>query len=66
MNAKDRLQVAQSRLKELGVQDVKFFLTPGVAELPKSEVLEDAAEFLEDYLEGRYTEVQKIKESVAA
>jgi hypothetical protein len=66
MDARERLQGVQSQLEGHGVQDVKFFFKPGLAELPNSVVLEDAAVFLETYLEGRYTEVQKISESAQA
>ncbi len=66
MNARERLQAVQSKLAARGVQDVKFFFRPGLAELPKSVVLDDAAEFLEAYLAGNYTEVEKINESVVA
>jgi hypothetical protein len=63
MSADSRLDEVQAALKKRGVRDVKFcfFLSD---EKPSSEVVTDAATFLQAYLEeGQHTAVEGIGDS---
>jgi hypothetical protein len=60
MSANDRLKTAQSALEQRGVVDVKFCFALGLDSRPKSAVTNGVADFLDAYLAGRYTVLDKI------
>jgi hypothetical protein len=57
------LNDCEEELRKRGVQDIKFFFSPGVSAFPLSEVREGVREFLSDYLNGNYKVVKKINDS---
>ena len=64
MGALDRLQVVQSALEARGARDVKFFFKLDLAATPRSDVRNGIAHFLDAYLKGRSTKVERIGDSV--
>ena len=61
MSANTRLQEMQSALEKRGVKDVKFcFSSKALASKPSSEVSSGVADFLDAYLCGRSTKVERI------
>lgn len=58
--ANERLRETQSALTERGVTDVKFCFSLSLAQKPSSKVGNDVADFLDGYLKGRTTVVEKI------
>jgi hypothetical protein len=57
------LQSVEDELKRRGIKDVKFCFDPEVRQLPKSQVMEAARQFLSDYLNGQYTVLPFIGDS---
>lgn len=64
MSASNRLHSVQSTLEQRGVRDVKFCFSLAMAERPASEVAGSVADVLDAYLKGRFTEVERIGDSV--
>lgn len=60
MSAGDRLQAMQSALEKRGVRDVKFFFKLGMKEMPRSDVRNGVADFLDAYVKGRSKKVTRI------
>jgi hypothetical protein len=60
MSANTRLHELQSALQTRGLRDVKFCFTLGLAEVPHSEVVAGVSDFLDAYLKGRFTVVDRI------
>jgi hypothetical protein len=60
MSANNRLQELQSALKERGLRDAKFCFSLGLAEMPRSEVVSGVSDFLDAYVKGRFTVVDRI------
>jgi hypothetical protein len=56
----DRLQVLQTALERRGVRDVKFCFQLGLDAVPRSEVASGVASFLEAYVNGRMSTVERI------
>lgn len=63
MSANERLQTMQTALLERGVQDVKFCFSLGMQGMPSSVVAGSVADFLDAYLKGRSTVVDRIGDS---
>jgi hypothetical protein len=60
MNANERLLQMQAALVERGVMDVKFCFASGSDSRPKSEVENGVADFLDAYLNQRYTALASV------
>ena len=61
MSATTRLQEMQSALEKRGVKDVKFcFNSADLVSKPSAEVSSSVADFLDAYLCGRSTRVDRI------
>jgi hypothetical protein len=60
MSAGDRLLMVQSALEKRGVRDVKFFFKLGMSATPRSEVRSGVADFLDAYVKGRSSKVERI------
>jgi hypothetical protein len=58
--ANERLQELQAALQERGVRDVKFFFQPGLDAVPASVVASGVANFLDAYVRGRMTSVDRV------
>jgi hypothetical protein len=63
MSANERLQSMQTALTERGVQDVKFCFSLSMQEMPGSVVASSVSDFLDAYLKGRSTVVDRIGDS---
>lgn len=52
MSTRQRLEAVQARLVERGLVDIKVFFDSTAVTIPKSQVEDDVARTLEQYLDG--------------
>lgn len=64
MEANERLQKVQAALTERGVRDVKFFFSESATSKFPTDVKNDAAYLLEQYLEGKTKVVESFNDEV--
>ena len=61
VNAKERLLSVRADLEKLGAKDVKFFFSQ-TEEKPLSVVANEAADALQDLLDGKVTQIEDFDE----